>query len=39
LLVRGLDCLDETPLIDLKPDRCDFSPLAAQNAGKAGMGD
>lgn len=22
LLVRGLDCLDGTPLIDLKPDRC-----------------
>ncbi|ABD07108.1 Protein of unknown function UPF0066 [Rhodopseudomonas palustris HaA2] len=22
VLVRGLDCLDETPLIDLKPDRC-----------------
>jgi tRNA (Thr-GGU) A37 N-methylase len=21
LLVRGLDCLDGTPLIDLKPDR------------------
>jgi tRNA-Thr(GGU) m(6)t(6)A37 methyltransferase TsaA len=30
VLVRGLDCLDDTPLIDLKPDRCDFSPLAAQ---------
>ena len=30
VLVRGLDCLDETPLIDLKPDRCEFSPLAAQ---------
>jgi len=30
VLVQGLDCLDETPLIDLKPDRCDFSPLAAQ---------
>jgi tRNA-Thr(GGU) m(6)t(6)A37 methyltransferase TsaA len=29
VLVRGLDCLDETPLIDLKPDRCEFSPLAA----------
>ena len=28
MLVRGLDCLDETPLIDLKPDRCDFTPLA-----------
>jgi tRNA-Thr(GGU) m(6)t(6)A37 methyltransferase TsaA len=33
VLVRGLDCLDETPLIDLKPDRCDFSPLAAQRGG------
>jgi tRNA-Thr(GGU) m(6)t(6)A37 methyltransferase TsaA len=28
VLVRGLDCLDETPLIDLKPDRCEFTPLA-----------
>lgn len=35
VLVRGLDCLDDTPLIDLKPDRCDFSPLAAQRAGNA----
>jgi tRNA-Thr(GGU) m(6)t(6)A37 methyltransferase TsaA len=25
VLVRGLDCLDETPLIDLKPDRCNHS--------------
>jgi tRNA-Thr(GGU) m(6)t(6)A37 methyltransferase TsaA len=24
--VRGLDCLDGTPLLDLKPDRCRFSP-------------
>ncbi len=23
--VRGLDCVDGTPLIDLKPDRCAFS--------------
>ena len=36
VLVRGLDCLDETPLIDLKPDRCDFSPLAAQRGGDVG---
>lgn len=28
--VRGLDCLDGTPLIDLKPDRCMFTPLAPQ---------
>jgi tRNA-Thr(GGU) m(6)t(6)A37 methyltransferase TsaA len=33
VLVRGLDCLDQTPLIDLKPDRCEFSPLAAQRGG------
>ncbi len=29
VLVRGLDCLDGTPLVDLKPDRCQFTPLAA----------
>src|SRR5215218_2040986 len=28
VLVRGLDCLDETPLLDIKPDRCEFTPLA-----------
>ena len=28
LVVRGLDCLDGTPLIDLKPDRCPFTPSA-----------
>ena len=33
LNVRGLDCLDRTPLIDLKPDRCAFSPRAAHGAG------
>jgi len=33
VLVRGLDCLDQTPLIDIKPDRCEFSPLAAQKGG------
>ncbi len=33
LLVRGLDCLDGTPLIDLKPDRCEFTPLAPPQAG------
>ncbi len=38
VLVRGLDCLDGTPLIDLKPDRCEFSPLAAGKAD-AGEGD
>jgi tRNA-Thr(GGU) m(6)t(6)A37 methyltransferase TsaA len=29
LVVRGLDCLDGTPLLDLKPDRCAFSPPAS----------
>lgn len=28
LSVRGLDCLDGTPLIDIKPERCAFSPKA-----------
>jgi len=28
LLVRGLDCLDHTPLLDLKPDRAIFTPSA-----------
>lgn len=26
LLVRGLDCLDKTPLLDIKPDKCSFVP-------------
>jgi tRNA-Thr(GGU) m(6)t(6)A37 methyltransferase TsaA len=38
VLVRGLDCLDETPLIDLKPDRCLFTPLAPPRAGDFGAG-
>ncbi len=33
LLVRGLDCLDGTPLIDIKPDRCQFTPLAPPAPG------
>lgn len=33
VLVRGLDCLDETPLLDLKPDRCQFTPLAPPQPG------
>ena len=28
LVVRGLDCLDGTPLLDIKPDRCAYSPKA-----------
>lgn len=33
LTVRGLDCLDGTPLIDLKPDRALFRPLAPEQPG------
>ena len=33
VLVRGLDCLDGTPLVDLKPDRCAFTPLAPPQPG------
>ena len=33
VFVRGLDCLDETPLVDLKPDRCEFTPLAQPQTG------
>jgi tRNA (adenine37-N6)-methyltransferase len=33
LSVRGLDCLDRTPLIDLKPDRCLFTPIAPPQPG------
>jgi tRNA (adenine37-N6)-methyltransferase len=33
ILVRGLDCLDGTPLLDVKPDRCEFTPLAAPQPG------
>lgn len=33
VLVRGLDCLDGTPLIDLKPDRCSFTPRAPGRPG------
>ena len=38
VFVRGLDCLDETPLLDIKPDRCEFSPLAAGKAADAEAG-
>ncbi|MEM9147130.1 MAG: tRNA (N6-threonylcarbamoyladenosine(37)-N6)-methyltransferase TrmO [Pseudomonadota bacterium] len=34
LRVRGLDCLDGTPLIDIKPDRCAFSPKAPAKPGE-----
>lgn len=33
LTVRGLDCVDGTPLIDIKPDRCAYTPLAPAKDG------
>lgn len=39
LLVRGLDCLDGTPLIDLKPDRTLFKPIAPAQPGDFQTGD
>jgi len=39
LFVRGMDCLDGTPLIDLKPDRTLFKPLAPAQAGDFQAGD
>lgn len=33
VLVQGLDCLDGTPLLDLKPDRCEFTPIAPPQPG------
>lgn len=33
LEVRGLDCLDGTPLLDLKPDRTLFTPIAPPQPG------
>ena len=39
LLARGLDCLDGTLLIDLKPDRCLFTPLAPPTHGDSEVGD
>ena len=39
LNVRGLDCLDGTPLIDLKPDPALFVPLAPRQQGDDQVGD
>ena len=33
LFVKGLDCLDGTPLIDIKPDRTLFTPIAPPQKG------
>jgi tRNA-Thr(GGU) m(6)t(6)A37 methyltransferase TsaA len=39
LKVRGLDCLDGTPLLDLKPDRTLFTPIAPPQRGDFQVGD
>lgn len=39
VMVRGLDCLDGTPLIDIKPDRTLFTPLAPRQPGDDQIGD
>ncbi|PLP60307.1 tRNA (N6-threonylcarbamoyladenosine(37)-N6)-methyltransferase TrmO [Mesorhizobium loti] len=38
VLVRGLDCLDGTPLLDLKPDRALFKPIAPPQPGDFEVG-
>lgn len=38
LLVRGLDCLDGTPLLDLKPERTGFTPIAPPQPGDFEVG-
>jgi len=32
LVVKGLDCLDKTPLVDIKPSRCEFTSQAPEKA-------
>ena len=39
VLVQGIDCLDGTPLLDLLPDGCAFTPLAPLHAGYDQAGD
>jgi tRNA-Thr(GGU) m(6)t(6)A37 methyltransferase TsaA len=39
LYVCGLDCLDQTPLLDLKPDRTLFTPIAPPQEGDFQVGD
>lgn len=39
LRVRGLDCLDGTPLLDIKPDRTLFTPIAPPQKGDFQVGD
>ena len=39
LVVRGLDCLDGTPLLDIKPDRCAYSPKALPKGVEESAGE
>lgn len=39
VLVRGLDCLDGTPLLDLTPNRALVTPLARRQPGEDQVGD
>jgi tRNA-Thr(GGU) m(6)t(6)A37 methyltransferase TsaA len=39
VFVRGLYCLDGTPLLDLKPDRRAFTPLAPRQPGDDQVGE
>lgn len=32
LIVKGLDCLDKTPLLDIKSERCAYTPMAPEKA-------
>lgn len=38
LLVKGMDCVDSTPLLDLKPDRELFKPIARPQVGDFEIG-
>lgn len=38
LFVRGLDCINGTPLVDLKPDRAEFVPKAPPKPGDFQVG-
>ena len=35
LIVRGLDCVDATPLLDIKPEKCPEAPTPKPGVGKA----
>jgi tRNA (adenine37-N6)-methyltransferase len=39
VMVRGLDCLNGTPLLDLKPDRELFTPIAPPQPGDFQVGE